>query len=61
MFLKRDQISRIVQVLNQARIKIFQIPFLGIKEESRKEIQDLKMKLAEVQELKNKKLRLRCA
>ena len=38
--------------LNQARIKIYQIPILGIKKESRIKIQDLKMKLAEIRELK---------
>ena len=51
---KEDQISRILflNISNQARIKIFQIPILGIKQESRIEIQDLKMRLAEIQELK---------
>ena len=54
MLLKRDQISRIVflKISNQARIKIFQLPFLGIKQELRIKIQDLKMTLVEIQESK---------
>ena len=53
MFLKRDQISRIVflKISNPARIKIFQLPFFGIKQELRIKIQDLKKTLVEIQEL----------